>query len=597
VSEAERLQRRLERERQARKEAEALLEQKSRELYQERENLRAAQQTLQSRVDELQKARRATLNLLQDHDEMRRKVEDYSRSLEQAVREAQEARAAAEEANRAKSTFLANMSHELRTPLNAIIGYSEMLQEEAADLGYEDLIPDLQKIQAAGKYLLTLINDILDLSKIEAGRMDLFLETFDVPSMIREAVTTIQPLVEKNRNTLTVHCADELGTIRADLTKVRQALFNLLSNACKFTQQGTITLEVAREAVDGVAWIRFRVTDTGIGMTPEQMGRLFQAFAQADVSTTRQYGGTGLGLAITRHFCQMMGGDITVESVTGRGATFTIRLPAEVVDPKAAALLRAEPTQADVLLEGTPTVLVIDDDPTVHDLMQRFLRREGLRMATAATGEEGLRLARELRPVAITLDVMMPGMDGWAVLTALKADPNVADIPVIMLTIVDDKTMGYALGAAEYLTKPINWDRLVALLRKYDCAQPPCRVLVIDDETDMRNILRRLLERAGWAVVEAASGREALTYLAADRPHLILLDLLMPEMDGFTFVEVLRQQDAWRSIPVVIVTAKDLTPNDRQRLNGYVEQILRKGAYSQEVLLHEVHRLVTTCMR
>src|SRR5215510_894861 len=247
-----------------------------------------------------------------------------------------------EVASRYKSEFLANMSHELRTPLNAIIGYSEMLQEEAADLGYEDFTPDLQKIQGAGKHLLALINDILDLSKIEAGRMDLFLETFDVALMIQDAATTIQPLVEKNHNTLTIHCADDLGTMRADLTKVRQSLFNLLSNACKFTAQGTITLAVSRETLDGVVWVTFRVTDTGIGMTPEQMGKLFQVFAQADASTTRQYGGTGLGLAITRRFCQMMGGDITVESTPGQGSTFTVRLPAEVVDPKAAAAPRME---------------------------------------------------------------------------------------------------------------------------------------------------------------------------------------------------------------------------------------------------------------
>jgi len=597
VSEVELLQRRLERERQARKEAEALLEQKSRELYQERENLRAAQQTLQSRVDELQKARRATLNLLQDHDEMRRKVEDYSRTLEQAVREAQESRAAAEEANRAKSAFLANMSHELRTPLNAIIGYSEMLQEEAADLGYADLTPDLQKIQVAGKHLLALINDILDLSKIEAGRMDLFLETFDIAPMIQDAATTIQPLVEKNHNTLAVHCADNLGTMRADLTKVRQGLFNLLSNACKFTEQGTITLAVSHETVDGAAWVTLRVTDTGIGMTPEQMGRLFQAFAQADASTTRQYGGTGLGLAITRRFCQMMDGDITVESAPGQGSTFTIWLPAAVVDPKVGVAPRAEASQASALLEGAPTVLVIDDDPTVHDLMQRFLRKEGLHMVAAASGAEGLRLAKALHPAVITLDVMMPGLDGWAVLTALKADPHVADIPVIMLTIMDDKNLGYALGAADYLTKPIDWDRLAVILKKYRCAHPPCTVLVVEDDADTRDMLRRMLTKAGWAVSEAENGRAAIERVAASQPEIILLDLMMPEMDGFAFIEALRQQDAWRSIPVVVVTAKDLTPADRQRLNGYVEQILQKGAYSREELLHEIHRLVAACIR
>jgi signal transduction histidine kinase len=227
------------------------------------------------------------------------------------------------------------MSHELRTPLNHVIGYSEMLQEEAEDLGQADFIPDLQRIRAAGQRLLTLINDILDLSNIEAGRMELSLETFAVAPMMQDVVTSIAALVEENANTLAVHCADDLGSIRADPTKVRQSVFNLLSNACKFTVQGTITLEVVRETVDGVAWMTFRVTDTGIGMDPEQMGRLFQPFVQADSSTTRQYGGAGLGLAITKQFCQMMGADVTVESEVGRGSTFTVRLPAEVTDPKA----------------------------------------------------------------------------------------------------------------------------------------------------------------------------------------------------------------------------------------------------------------------
>ncbi|UCG14258.1 MAG: PAS domain S-box protein, partial [Deltaproteobacteria bacterium] len=338
------------------------------------------------------------------------KLEEYSRTLEEkveqrtseladAMNEAQEARTAAERASEAKSGFLANMSHELRTPLNAIIGYSEMLQEEAEDLDQEDFIPDLEKIRRAGKHLLELINGVLDLSKIEAGKMDLYLETFDVPSVVRDVVATINPLVEQNDNTLQVDCAEDLGTIKADLTKVRQSLFNLLSNASKFTEHGTVALTVTREAVDGDVWMKFRVSDTGIGMTPEEMDKLFQAFSQADASTTRKYGGTGLGLAISREFCQMMGGDITVESVSGQGSTFTIRLPAgpgaleatpEVAEPD---LTAAGPP----LPEGAPTVLVIDDDPIVHDLMRRFLSKEGLAMVSAFGGDEGLRLAKTAR--------------------------------------------------------------------------------------------------------------------------------------------------------------------------------------------------------
>jgi signal transduction histidine kinase/DNA-binding response OmpR family regulator len=555
-------------------------------------------QRLRLQTESVAEANVRAAELMVELDEARGLLEVQNQRLHESNLEIARALQAAEAATQAKSAFLANMSHELRTPLNAIIGYSEMLQEEATDLGYADFLPDLQRIHAAGQHLLTLINDILDLSKIEAGKMDLFLETFDISTMIQDVVTTIGPLVEKNANTLEVQCAPDLGSMRADLTKVRQTLFNLLSNACKFTERGTITLAVVGNTVDGVAWITFRITDTGIGMAPEQMGKLFQAFSQADASTTRKYGGTGLGLAITRHFCQMMGSDITVESTAGQGSTFTIRLPVEVVDPRTTVAVAPQTSPASAPpLPGARPVLVIDDDPTVHDLMQRFLGKEGVHVVTAASGEEGLRLAHALRPVAITLDVLMPGMDGWAVLAALKADPALADIPVIMLTIIDNQHMGYTLGATDYLTKPIDWNRLVTLLRKYDCAFPPCRVLVVEDEADMRNILCRMLERAGWAVMEAANGREALTRLAEDQPHLILLDLLMPEMDGFAFVEVLRQQEAWRSIPVVVVTAKDLTPDDRQRLNGYVKQILQKGAYSQEALLHEVHRLVAACVQ
>jgi signal transduction histidine kinase/CheY-like chemotaxis protein len=445
-------------------------------------------------------ARRRAERLLAEYNQtleqqVAARTQELSQTLDHlahATREAQEARVAAEGANRAKSQFLANMSHELRTPLNAIIGYSEMLQEEAADLGYADFTPDLEKINAAGKHLLTLINDILDLSKIEAGRMELYLETFELSTLLQAMEATIRPLVEKNANTLLVHQPDNLGAMRADLTKVRQSLFNLLSNASKFTQRGTISLDVTREAVDGVDRVTFRVSDTGIGMTPEQMAKLFQPFTQADASTMRQYGGTGLGLAITKRFCQMMGGDVTVASQVSQGSTFTIWLPAEVSAPKAQPTPSAEP-KSGALLAGASTVLVIDDDPAVHELLQHFLSKEGFQVTSASGGEEGLRLAKERRPVAITLDLLMPDMDGWAVLTALKADPAVADIPVILLSIMDDKNLGYALGASDYLTKPVDRDRLIAILKKYRGEEPSRPVLVVEDDASTREMLRRPL--------------------------------------------------------------------------------------------------------
>src|SRR5919199_3232106 len=426
--------------------------------------------------------------------------------IEDELREAKEA---AEAANEAKSGFLATVSHELRTPLNAIMGYSEMLQEEATDLGVSDLIPDLEKIHTAGKTLLSLINDVLDLSKIEAGKMDLYLETFDVAAMIGEVTVTVEPLMRKRDNTLVVQCAPDIGAMHADLTKVRQALFNLLSNAAKFTENGTVTLTVERETFEGRDWLRFGVADTGIGMTPEQMDKLFQPFSQAHASTTRKYGGTGLGLALTRRLCQMMGGDITVESAPGKGSTFTIRLPAAIAGP--ATLERGvEPHVLSAGLDGANTVLVIDDDPVVRDLMTRLLTKEGFRTATAATGDEGLRLARELRPLAITLDVLLPGVDGWSVLSALKADPATMDIPVIILSIVDDKNLGFALGASDYLTKPINRDRLHATLARYRAGRPCGTVLVVEDDELTRDQARRGRGGGGGPPPTAPNRREAL---------------------------------------------------------------------------------------
>jgi PAS domain S-box-containing protein len=499
------------------------------------------------------------------------------------------AKEAAEAANRAKSTFLANMSHELRTPLNAVILYSELLQEEAQDAGVEGFIPDLEKIRAAGKHLLALVNGVLDLSKIEAGRMELYLETFDVAQMVEEVVSTLRPVVEKRGNAFEVRVAPELGAMTADLTKVRQVLFNLISNAAKFTEKGTVTLAADREKAAAGERVLFRVRDTGIGMTPAQVGQLFRPFAQGDASTTRKYGGTGLGLVIARRFCEMMGGDLTVTSAPGQGSVFTASLP---VDAGPEEDRSVQPALADGAAQGVPTVLVIDDEAGVRELLTRFLKSEGFRVVTAGGGKEGLRLARQLRPTAILLDVIMPGMDGWSVLTNLKGDARVADIPVILLTMLDDRNMGYMLGASEFLTKPIDAQQLTTVLEKYRRARTAAPLLIIEDDLTTRQVLRRALTRQGWAVAEADNGRAGLERVAADRPQLILLDLLMPEMDGFDFLAELRQNEEWRSIPVVVLTAKDLTPEERAFLQGHVERILQKGAHSREELLREVRQVV-----
>jgi PAS domain S-box-containing protein len=507
------------------------------------------------------------------------------------------AKEAAEGANRAKSTFLANMSHELRTPLNAIIGYSEMLAEDARDAGHEEFVADLEKIRKAGNHLLGLINSVLDLSKIEAGKMELYLETFDVATTLRDVITTIQPLVQQKGNRLVLEAPDDLGIMHADITKLRQTLFNLLSNSTKFTESGTITLAVSRAAENGADWITFRVADTGIGMTAEQLHGIFQAFQQADASTTRKYGGTGLGLAITRNFCQMMGGEVNVASTQGVGTTFTIRLPADV--PRALGHVAAPAPTTGPLTFGADAdvALVVDDDPAARELLESFFRKEGFRVVTASSGPDALRLARELKPAIVTLDVMMPGMDGWAVLSQFKADPALADVPVIMVTIVDDRNLGYALGATDYLTKPVDRDRLAALVRKYRRPDAKDVVLVVEDDPATRSLLRRSLEAEGWTVVEAENGRVALEALAHTRPALILLDLMMPEMDGFQFVAELRRSEDGRAIPVVVLTAKDVTSEERLRLTGCVEVILQKGAASRENILGEIRTLVAASAR
>ena len=481
------------------------------------------------------------------------------------------ARDAAEAANRAKSTFLANMSHELRTPLTAVIGYSEMLEEELQDLDEPGLVRDLGKIESNARHLLSLINDVLDLSKIEANRMTTYAEDADVAGLLRDAAGTVQSLVSRNNNRFELDLQSEppLGMLHTDVVKLRQCVFNLISNAAKFTENGCITLKAERWVQDGIDWLRFRVSDTGIGMTPEQLSRLFERFTQADESTTRQFGGTGLGLALTRAFCRLLGGDVRVDSVAGEGSTFTVEIPARLPDQAAPA-----PEEAIAGSGEGATVLVVDDDAAQRDLLTRFLQRQGFTVRSAADGRTGLEMARALLPRAILLDVMMPQLDGWSVLAALKAEPKLAAIPVIMASFVNEPAMAASLGASDYLLKPMDWERLKEVMARL--IHPEGAVLVVDDNDDLRTQARTVLERSGWTVVEARHGQEALEVVARAMPQMVLLDLTMPVMDGFQFLHELRKLPGGGDVPVLVLSARDLSEGDREKLRD-ADRVLRKG--------------------
>ncbi|MEJ2556113.1 MAG: response regulator [Anaerolineae bacterium] len=527
------------------------------------------------------------------YDQAQREIAERVRA-EEALRQAKEA---AEASNRAKSAFLANMSHELRTPLNAVIGFTRLVKRRSQDILPQKQIDNLDKVLLSADHLLELINAVLDLSKIEAGRIDIQPVTFDVVDLVHTCLATVGPMVESDQVHLVKEIEPGLSQLFTDQDKVRQILINMLSNAVKFTEAGTITITARRRDET----LTLAVADTGIGIPEEALGRIFEAFQQLDGSTTRRYPGTGLGLSISRHLARLLGGDVTVESAVGVGSTFTFTLPIHYggVPPAVTVPSHSEVPSAVTTTqpEDAPVVLAIDDDPNVVYLLQENLAEEGYRVVGATSGEEGLRQAQALKPFAIILDILMFPKDGWQVLHELKADVTTRDIPVVVLSIVDNKELGYRLGASDYLVKPFDRETILGALARIAPRRPDlrqARLLVVDDDPHVVDLVRQLLEDEAYQIRSAADGQAALEAISHQAPDIILLDLLMPRLDGLGVIERLRQSPQHRDIPIIVLTAKILADDEIAQLQKSVSKVIQKRGLERNTLLHELRRALQT---
>ena len=512
-----------------------------------------------------------------------RMSDEVNALIDLKTREMATARDEAREASSAKSRFFANMSHELRTPLNAIIGYSEMLLEDCEDLGNDEMVPDLKRITNSSKHLLSLINNVLDLSKIEAGKMDMYFTPFNIDTMIETIKDVSGPLASKNNNEFIIKNNVE-GEMTSDETKLRQCIVNFLSNAFKFTENGQVALVIGSKNIDKKEYVNFDIKDTGIGMTEDQLGKLFDTYTQAERTTSAKYGGTGLGLSISKHFAEMMGGGVEVSSKVGEGSTFSIFVPRVSLDEEQ---IEEEDFENPEIQKGDEYILLVDDDKATHDVVKRAIKKEGHTVFSCFDGDEGIEQARKVEPKLILLDVLMPGRDGWSVLKELKKDKKLKNIPVVITSVLNEESLASSLGADDYMKKPIDRTFFLNIVKRY-ITEKDQKVLIVDDDENTRDLLNKILNNEGYLSIDAKNGEDALERVK-EKPDLIVLDLDMPKMDGFEFIE--RTQEDGIKIPIVVFSGKDITAVEEKMLSKFTEGIVKKESKVQ-TLVNEVNQIL-----